>query len=306
MNMLRRLDMERSGETVGRGVVVLGMHRSGTSAVTGIIDALGLPASRAADRFPSQRWNARGNFESASVTVFDEQLLQLLEGTWWAPPPLPRGWARRPDLIALHGQARRIFAGAHPMGRWVWKDPRACLVMPFWEPVLGTDIPRIVVLRHPLEIAASLLSRNGIPRAYAFALTERYLRTCLRESAGRAVLITSYDELFRGIDRWCRRTVAFLRANAIPMPAPLPLSDVKAFIDGSLRHHRESIEITEHFGAAVGLHRLWNWAMERRGVHDALSIKGLPRESTASETLIRGVLIGYGLAHTPELVGPRG
>ena len=301
--MLGRLDMEQS---LGRGVVVLGMHRSGTSAVTGVIDALGLPACKAGDRFPSQQWNPRGNYESASVTIFDEQLLQLMDGTWWAPPPLSPGWANRPELTALRARARGLFAAAHPAGRWVWKDPRACLLMPFWDAVLGRDTPRIVVLRNPMESAASLLSRNGIPRDHAFALTERYLRTCLRDCAGRAVLITTYDELLTGIDAWGRRTAAFLSANGIPMSQPLLLDEARGFIDSSLRHHRESIDMSEHFGAAAGLHRLWNWAMERRGVHDALSIKGLPRESTATDTLIHGVLIGFRLAYTPELVAPRG
>jgi hypothetical protein len=305
-NMLGRLDMERHGESLGRGVVVLGMHRSGTSAVTGVIDSLGLPACPPGDRFPSQRWNARGNYEAARVTVFDEQLLNLMDGTWWAPPPLRPGWASRSEVAALRPHARDLFAAAHPAGRWVWKDPRACLLMPFWDSVVGADTPRIVVLRNPLESAASLLSRNGIPRAHAFALTERYLRTSLRDSAGRSVLITTYDELLGGIDGWCRRTAAFLKANGIAMPQPLPLREARGFVDGALRHHRELIDPSEHFGAAAGLHRLWNWAIERRGVHDALSIKGLPRESTATATLIRGVQIGFRLAHTPELVAPRG
>jgi hypothetical protein len=298
--------MDRPAELLGRGIVVLGMHRSGTSAVTGVMDALGLPACIASDRFPTQRWNARGNYESSSLSIFDDQLLQLMGATWWAPPALSAGWAGRREISGMRDRGRRLFAAAHPTGRWVWKDPRACLLMPFWDLVLGPDMPRIVVLRNPAESAGSLLERNGIPREHAYALTERSLARSLRDSAGRPVFITTYDDLMAGIDDWCRRAAAYASANGVPMPHPLAISAAAGFVDASLRHHREPADLAKEQGVSLGLRRLWSWAMERRGAHDALSIKGLPRESQATSALLHGILIGYRLAFTPELGAPRG
>ncbi len=283
--------MEQSG--VARGVVVLGMHRSGTSAVTGVIDALGLPACRAEDRFPPRKWNARGNFESRSLTIFDEQLLNFLGGTWWAPPMPPKGWA---DRLALEGwriTAEYLFAVAHPTRAWVWKDPRACVLMPFWDRVLSSDPLRIVVLRNPLESAASLNARDGMELDHALALAERSLRVSLSDSAGRAVMITSYDELLDDLDGWCRRAASFITGRGLQLPDPIRVDDARSLLDDSLRHHREHADLSSAAGASAALGRLWNWAMERRGAHEALSVRGLPRESPATAARLKAALSDF-------------
>ncbi len=283
--------MEQSG--VARGVVVLGMHRSGTSAVTGVIDALGLPACRAEDRFPPRKWNARGNFESRSLTLFDEQLLNFLGGTWWAPPMPPKGWA---DRLALEGwriTAEYLFGVAHPTRAWVWKDPRACVLMPFWDRVLRSDPLRIVVLRNPLESAASLNARDGMELDHALALAERSLRVSLRDSAGRAVMITSYDELLDDLDDWCRRAASFITDRGVQLPDPIRVDDARSLLDDSLRHHREHADLSSAAGASAALGRLWNWAMERRGAHEALSVRRLPRESAATAARLKAALSDF-------------
>jgi len=283
--------MEQSG--VARGVVVLGMHRSGTSAVTGVIDALGLPACRAEDRFPPRKWNARGNFESRSLTLFDEQLLNFLGGTWWAPPMPPKGWA---DRLALEGwriTAEYLFGVAHPTRAWVWKDPRACVLMPFWDRVLRSDPLRIVVLRNPLESAASLNARDGMELDHALALAERSLRVSLRDSAGRAVMITSYDELLDDLDDWCRRAASFITDRGVQLPDPIRVDDARSLLDDSLRHHREHADLSSAAGASAALGRLWNWALERRGAHEALSVRGLPRESPATAARLKAALSDF-------------
>src|SRR6266446_4774700 len=226
------------GIGAGRGVVVLGMHRSGTSAVTGVIDALGLPACVDDDRLPPRKWNARGNFESRSLSSFDELLLNHLGGTWWAPPALADGWAANKSLADMRAEAAKLFRAVHPLEHWVWKDPRACVLMQFWDLVIGKDTPRIVVLRNPVESAASLASRNNMPHDLALALAERSLRTALRDSAGRPVLITTYDQLLDDLEAWCESVASFLRRCDLPIPAPLRMDAARKFADPSLRHQK--------------------------------------------------------------------
>jgi hypothetical protein len=278
--------MESPAGPLGRGIVVLGMHRSGTSAVTGVIDALGLPACRSDDRWPAHEWNARGNYESRSLSLFDERLLNHLGGAWWAPPALRAGWAKGRSLLDLRAEAARVFADAYPYRHWVWKDPRACVLMPFWDLVLGPDMPRIVVLRNPLESAASLERRNRMPRELALALVERSLRSAIRDSAGRPVVVTAYDELFRDLDGWCRRVAEFIRSNGLAMPGPLAVDRAQGFLDAELRHHHEA-DLVPESGVPAGLRRLWTWALKRIGAHDSLSIAGLPRESADTEAVLQ-------------------
>ena len=262
------------------------MHRSGTSAVTGVIDALGIQACRPGDRMLPRQWNARGNYESASLSRFDEGLLQHLGGEWQAPPKLSSGWANHSGLTGLRAEAAQLFADAYPFEPWVWKDPRACVLMPFWELVLGTDTPRVLVLRNPLEIAASLASRNRMTREVVFALAERSLHSAIRDSAGRPVLVTAYNEVFDDFNGWLQRVTDFIRANGIAMPGMPDVERARSFVDSDLRHHREpGFEI----GAETpdGLRRLWGWALERNGAHLALSIAGLPGESAEADAVLK-------------------
>jgi hypothetical protein len=284
--------MTQDSRSLGRGVVVLGMHRSGTSAVTGIIDSLGLPACRQDDRFPVRRWNARGNYESASLSTFDESLLTMLGGCWYAPPLPATGWATRSELGSWRSRAKALFSAAHPSGRWAWKDPRACVLMPFWDLVLGTGVPRIVVLRNPLESAASLFERNSMSLSHSLALAERSLRTSLRDSQGHPALITVYDDVLEGVDSWCLKAADFLAAKGLSLADPLPVAAARSFLDESLRHHRSTRDLSSEPAAEDGLKRIWAWAMERRGAHQALSIEGLPPESPETDDVLRAARAG--------------
>lgn len=259
--------------------MVLGMHRSGTSAVTGMLDALGLRACIEADRFPIRRWNARGNFESQSLSTFDERLLNHLGGGWFAPPDLAPGWETKPELGSFRAEASELFAAAHPFDPWVWKDPRACVLLPFWDSILGPDMPRIVVLRNPLESAASLEARNRMPREVALSIAERSLRCALRDSAGRPVFVTAYDSVFEDTDAWCRTVATFLGSAGVPLPEPLAIANARQFLDPELRHHRSQSTVDAGSGATENLRMLWAWSCQRLGVHDSLSIAGLPEES---------------------------
>jgi len=274
---------------MGRGLIVLGTHRSGTSAVTGAIDALGLRACRTGDRFPARRWNERGNYESRSLTKFDESLLRHVGGAWWAPPNPAAGWADNEGMGRLRDEAALLFAAAHPFDEWVWKDPRACVLLPFWDLVLGGHTPRMVVLRHPLEIAGSLEARNHMPRGLALALGERNLRLAFRDSAGRPVMVTAYDEALDDVAAWCHEVATFIRLVGLSLPEPLAVDAAREFLDPSLRHHRGQADPGQR-AITPGLRRLWDWAYGRRGIHPSLSIEGLPEESPDVDPQIRAAL----------------
>ena len=162
----------------GPWVLVIGCHRSGTSAVTGALVALGLhgvdPADRAdpLDSIP-QRW------ESRSVAEFDDHLLTRLGGAWDAPPAdaaealLPSSPSGAQGL-----DPAGIMAAAYPeSGPLVWKDPRACLLLPYWRAVLPEPLTAVFVWRDPLATAQALHHRDGIPLADGLALWEHYNRS---------------------------------------------------------------------------------------------------------------------------------
>lgn len=160
-------------------LVVLGMHRSGTSSVAGALTLLGAAPPRtlmapAAD-------NPRGFWESDVVMAINDTLLAEGGATWsdWRPLSGPRR-ANPPDprIIAVleseFGEAETI----------VLKDPRMCRLFPAWRTALDAAGYRSLVvtpLRTPSEVAASLQARNPLSRDQGLRL---WLRHVLDAEAG--------------------------------------------------------------------------------------------------------------------------
>src|SRR5450631_2151240 len=81
----------------GPWLMVVGMHRSGTSAVTGALGALGFTTPHQDDRMGWHEFNP-DHWESVSINRFDEGLLARLGGSWEAPPDLAPGWENGTEL----------------------------------------------------------------------------------------------------------------------------------------------------------------------------------------------------------------
>src|SRR6476646_3131454 len=107
--------------------MVLGMHRSGTSAVTTAIQALGVPLGDPDDQLPPAPDNDAGFGESRLLSQNNEMLLDAFGGRWDAPPDLPRDWEQASMFTELIPVEREVFLQVHPTEQWVWKDPRSCL-----------------------------------------------------------------------------------------------------------------------------------------------------------------------------------
>jgi hypothetical protein len=224
------------GPKPSTGILVLGMHRSGTSALTRIVNLLGVPVGREEDLMSADAANAAGYWESGSLTDFQELLLERLGGSWEAPPDLPSGWERSPRLLVELGRARRLFRRVY--GRpttWVWKDPRTSLTLPFWLRALRPRVIAIVVYRNPLEVARSLAARNEMPKERALALWEIYNRALLANAEAFPALIVSYEDLLRDPAAVAGRLETFLASNGL-RNLGLPREDVESFVDPSLRH----------------------------------------------------------------------
>ena len=176
-----------------RRVVVLGMHRSGTSAVTRVVNLLGLPLGDPGDRH--EGWdNPRGHWESRSLIEVNDRILAACDGTWAAPPVFPAHWATAPALADLRRDAEATFRRVHPGDDWVWKDPRTCLTLPLWREVLE-DFAVVLILRDPDAVAASLTRRDGLSHRHGVLLWERYLRATLAEAAGLPTVVARYEDI---------------------------------------------------------------------------------------------------------------
>jgi hypothetical protein len=169
-----------------RTVVVLGMHRSGTSAVTRALNLLGGDLGQ--PEHIGRYWENRRLREPLDA------LLAAFGGAWDCPGTMPDGWESTPEATAIVPEARAALASLRDPDVFVWKDPRTCLQVPFWRPLLADPVV-VLIHRHPEEVAGSLDTRNGFGPGLSFALWERYNHDALRGAAGLPTVVVSYPEL---------------------------------------------------------------------------------------------------------------
>ena len=268
------------------GVFVLGMHRSGTSVATRLVNLLGVPTAVEDDLVPAKWDNPTGYWESASLVAFNTELLTSVGSETGCPASLQPGWEHDPRLAELRPPAAEVFRRAFPSAPWVWKDPRNCLTFSFWVSVLDVRPVAILVHRNPLEIAASLRVRNGEDKHHALALWERYLRQALGAISQLPVLITSYEELLSAPLAWCERTRAFFALAGVTTRGSRE-PDVLAFVDTRMRHSAFTrVDFLSDPAVSDAQRELFG-ALERlQGEHRRFSAPVLPPETPSTETLM--------------------
>lgn len=269
-----------------RGILVLGMHRSGTSAATRLINLLGVPTGIEEDLAVPTEDNPRGYWESRALTAYNDGLLAALGCDWSCPAPLVHGWEASPQFEAVRTEASGLLARVFPTEQWVWKDPRNCLTFAFWERCLGAGPAVVLVNRNPLEIATSLEARDGLGKVYSLALWERYLRQCLASISALPVLVTDYADVLSDPLVWSEQARSFLNGAGIGTNA-FHEPDVLAFIDVALRRARATSEELAGDPALSDAQRhLATTLQQLRGVHAELDAPLLPPETPSTEALL--------------------
>ncbi len=144
-------------------VVVFGMSRSGTSAVAGMLHALGVDMGHVF--LQPDAGNPRGYWEDMDMLALNVALLRVAGGNW-VDPPLGRDIGMAYQHLA--GQMGRLMLAKvkHANGRpWGWKDPRNCLTLHAWHSTmarLGLDPLFVEVVRDPGSVVWSLIKRASL------------------------------------------------------------------------------------------------------------------------------------------------
>lgn len=268
------------------GVFVLGMHRSGTSAVTRLINLLGVAAPRESDLVPANEKNRRGYWESMSLVQFNTRVLAAVDCDMSCPIALERGWERDARLDRARAEADQAVRWAFPTAPWVWKDPRNCLSFAFWRATLDIKPVAVVVHRNPLEIVASALRARPERKIYILALWERYLRQALAQIEGLPVRVTSYGSVLADPLAWCEETRAFLGRAGVNVEEASE-EQVLDFVDSDLRHAAFSVPaFLEDLEVSDAQRALFLRLTELAGHHDEFSTPALPPETPTTEILL--------------------
>lgn len=218
-------------------ICVLGMHRAGTSATTGALSRLGLHVGPPERLMPSRDDNPAGFFEHQALSDLNDEILRRLGGTWDEPPALRAGWQDDPGLGDLRDRARGLLRedfGAAPL--WAWKDPRTCLTLPFWQPLLPG--PRYVLcVRNPLDVARSLQVRNGFSIQKGVTLWMQHMTSAVRHLTSAPVLVVAYNDLLDLTEIEVGRLAAYVGPH---VPSAAERDAAIGSITATLRHQQSA------------------------------------------------------------------
>lgn len=166
-------------------VMVVGMHRSGTSFLTGSLQQAGLELGSISAWNPH---NLKGNRENLDIVAFSDEVLERRGCAWDKPPSEPIEWAEEE-----RAQARELIAGYADIPRWGFKDPRSLLLVEGWQELLP-ELQFVGIFRHPTAVAQSLAARGGMPEEQAFALWLAYNQRLLKLYRQSPFPLLCFDE----------------------------------------------------------------------------------------------------------------
>lgn len=224
-------------------VLVLGMHRSGTSAVTGVLQRVGVELG--SELFPPAPENPKGFFEHSKIVSLHEEVLALFDATWDAPSSLPEKWDRDPRVSPLRQRLKDILLQTFDTKIPLWgvKDPRLCRLLPLWMPVLrelDVSPKALLVVRNPLEVAASLRQRNGMMPEQALTLWLSHVLASELDTRELPRAVILYEDLLRDWASEVRRVSIILGIDLFAFSQSIR-DDVAALLEPELRRHRNPV-----------------------------------------------------------------
>jgi hypothetical protein len=227
-----------------QAILVLGMHRSGTSAVGGVVNALGAAAPKT--MLKPDEGNPRGFFESAHLAVAHNSLLASAGSYWHDWRKIEPSWFQS-EAAGRHRQAiRQLLVDEFGDQRLIFvKDPRICRFVPFMSSILAElnyDPIAILPIRNPLEVAYSLGRRNEFALSKSVLLWLRHVLDAEFYSRDKRRCLLSYEGF---LTDWRREMARIAEQTGLAWPDRSEGSDLKVdeFLTDDL--HRERIATSE-------------------------------------------------------------
>ena len=221
-------------------ILIAGMHRSGTSALTRTLSLLGCDLPKTL--LPAARDNETGFWESQVILRLNDEILTSVGSAWHDYKPLNRDWYDSPASRRFRDQARAALEGEYGDSQlFVLKDPRICRLLPLWIKALesfGATPTAILPIRSPVEVAASLHARNGIDPSFGRLLWLRYSLDAEALSRGLRRAFLRYDDLLTD-----KQAVAQSLSQTLGVSWPrwsvAAEMDIESYVSPEKRHHVE-------------------------------------------------------------------
>ena len=217
------------------------MHRSGTSALAGILKLCGAAAPKTLMTAIVGE-NEAGFWESSKVADINDELLKERCSSWDDGAELGEHfkdeyWVERlSDVIASEFENQNNI---------VLKDPRVCRLVPIWTKALkslGYGIHYILQVRHPAEVAKSLAARNGFTLGKSLWLWLQHFLASERSTRGKDRTLVHYDQL---LSNWQEALKVPLEAAALSHISEEVADEVRHFLSVDIKHQYYEGKIDE-------------------------------------------------------------
>ncbi len=217
-------------------ICILGMHRSGTSMISRILNIQGLSLGDESELMTRKvSANEKGHWENNVVMKINKEILNMFNGSWDNPPIFPKNWEDDEKLDELYKKAHDFVNEMNLVeGMWGFKEPRTCLTLPFWQNVIP-NIKYVIPVRFPSEVASSLNKRNNISISSGILLYLIYWRSILKYTRKKDRIFTFFDNYFVDWEEELNRVSFYI--NLERTVNEKSKRDIEEFISPNLRHN---------------------------------------------------------------------
>lgn len=285
-------------------LIVLGMHRSGTSVLARILNLMGAYFGPEGVGTGANDENPKGFWERRDVRALNDHVLHRMGCDWnrvasFDVDAVPAGLAEE-----FREAASRLVLQMDAHRPWFIKEPRLCLLLPLWLQVLEAPVC-VHIHRHPAEVAGSLAKRNGMPLPVGLALWEKYVTAAAGAAAGLPSVGVLHHRLLTDPVGETERLHSRLSAHDVPGLRMPSARELLAFVDPGLhRQRRGDSALREHAGDA----RVRMFEALEAGDADAIVAGPLPEASVQALRAYEAALKeappaapgrGFGIAAAP-------
>ncbi|MBU9411741.1 sulfotransferase family protein [Burkholderia multivorans] len=218
-------------------IVVLGMHRSGTSVLTRAMETLGADLGSSLMP-PAAGNNDKGFFEDIDINRINIEVMHTAGYDWDSMTSIDLSSIDSHRLDELRVKAASILRAKCSGRIFALKDPRIARLSAFWQPIFAALQSRVVyaiAVRNPISVAHSLSKRDGFADEKSHILWLAHTVDALEATTGSTRTLVSYDTLLNAPRQELKRI-----SSELELPVIESRIDAfeQEFLDEDLRHTR--------------------------------------------------------------------
>lgn len=233
--------MKKTSKAVG----ILGMHRSGTSMITRTLNYLGVELGKESGlQIRGKRFNPEGYWEHKGIMLRQRQILKVFSRSWDTHLPLPDNWWKYKAIVPYKIRLKEIVRNEFSTKElWGWKDPGTSLLLPMWQELLhelNIPVSYVIVIRNPLDVAASLHNRNNFSKKKSFNIWCLYTLSALIGSEHSHRIIIHYDQFINNLESKTEEVCTWMGLETSSLEEVQ--KSLKSFVNPDLQHSKSSVE----------------------------------------------------------------